>query len=158
MGLSLKWRGDPKSRPRISSSLQTGFQWVRPNEPSPARFSWVVLYLFQPCILISSLILWLLLFQALFNSFIYRFLSQSQSLFGKLQAFSELMHGFHQGGEGGGGQKMKPVSLHPIINAESLVRFATCIQHSQVTLTFRAPTWRDSRASGYWQHLFPREN
>lgn len=50
-----------------------------------------VLYLFQTYILIHSLILLLLLFQALgalVNSFIYCLPSQSQSLFGKLQALS----------------------------------------------------------------------
>ena len=65
--------------------------------------------------------------------------------------------GFNKAGGRGGGQKMKPVSHHPTINSESLVMFATCIQHSQVTLTFRAPTWRDSRASGYWPDIYFRE-
>ena len=48
----------------------------------------VGLYLFQTCIFIRSLIVWLLLFQALgalFDSFICCFLSQSQTLSGKLR-------------------------------------------------------------------------
>ena len=51
----------------------------------------VVLYLFQTCFFIHYFILQLLLFQALgalFNLFIYCLLGKSQTLFGKLQAFS----------------------------------------------------------------------
>ena len=83
---------------------QTGSRiWInRPEKLQPDEvFSrqqkrsskWVVLYLLQTCILICSLILQLLLFQALealLNSFIYCLLSQSQILFGKPQASSSM--------------------------------------------------------------------